>query len=86
MTKCLVNHMAFDVVTNDAAYWIGFLFADGSVIQQQKGAPVLQLRLSEIDRGQVENFRNSSDPRMQLLLVRQVTSVDIDQGPRFVLH
>jgi hypothetical protein len=57
MTKCLVNHKAFDVVTNDAAYWIGFLFADGSVIQQQKGAPVVQLRLSEIDRGHVENFR-----------------------------
>ena len=57
MTKRLVNHKAFDIVTNDAAYWIGFLFADGSVIQQQKGAPVIQLRLSEVDRGQLEKFR-----------------------------
>jgi hypothetical protein len=32
MTKPL-NHEALDIVTNDAAYWIGFLFADGSVAQ-----------------------------------------------------
>lgn len=56
MTKPL-NHEAFDIVTNDAAYWIGFLFADGSVIKQQKGAPQVQLRLSEIDRGHLEKFR-----------------------------
>jgi hypothetical protein len=60
MTKHL-NHEAFDIVINDAAYWIGFLFADGSVIQQQKGAPLVQLRLSEIDRAQLENFRQFLD-------------------------
>lgn len=57
MIKRLVNHGAFDVVTNDAAYWIGFLFADGSVIKQKRGGALIQLRLSEIDRGQVEAFR-----------------------------
>jgi len=56
-----LNHEAFDIVTNDAAYWIGFLFADGSVIQQQKGAPQVQLRLSEIDRGHLEKFREFLD-------------------------
>jgi hypothetical protein len=60
MTKYL-NHEAFDIVTNDAAYWIGFLFADGSVIQQQKGAPQVQLRLSEVDRGHLEKFRQFLD-------------------------
>ena len=60
MTKYL-NHQAFDIVTNDAAYWIGFLFADGSVIQQQRGAPQVQLRLSEIDRGHLEKFRQFLD-------------------------
>jgi hypothetical protein len=60
MTKYL-NHEAFDIVTNDAACWIGFLFADGSVIQQQKGAPQVQLRLSEIDRGHLEKFRQFLD-------------------------
>jgi Mor family transcriptional regulator len=57
MIKRLVNHEAFDVFTDDATYWIGFLFADGSVIQPQKGVPRVQLRLSEIDRGHVEKFR-----------------------------
>ena len=61
MTKYL-NHEAFDIITNDAAYWIGFLFADGSVFQQQRGgAPFVQLRLSEIDRGQLEHFRQFLD-------------------------
>jgi hypothetical protein len=60
MTKYL-NHEAFDIVTNDAAYWIGFLFADGSVIKQQKGAPQVQLRLSEVDRVHLEKFRHFLD-------------------------
>jgi hypothetical protein len=60
MTKYL-NHEAFDIVTNDAAYRIGFLFADGSVIKQQKGAPQVQLRLSEVDRGHLEKFRHFLD-------------------------
>jgi len=60
MTKYL-NHEAFDIVTNDAAYWIGSLFADGSVIKQQKGAPQVQLRLSEVDRGHLEKFRHFLD-------------------------
>ena len=57
MIKRLVNHEAFDVVTDDAAYWIGFLFSDGSVFHKKNGGLTIQLRLSEIDRGHVENFR-----------------------------
>lgn len=57
MIKRLVNHKALDVLTDDATYWISFLFADGSVIQPQKGGPRVQLRLSDIDRGHVEKFR-----------------------------
>ena len=57
MIKRLVNHKALDVLTDDAIYWIGFLFADGSVIRPQKGGLRVQLRLSEIDRGHVEKFR-----------------------------
>jgi hypothetical protein len=57
MIKRLVNHEAFDVVTDDAAYWIGSLFADGSVFHKKNGSLTIQLRLSEIDRGHVESFR-----------------------------
>jgi DNA invertase Pin-like site-specific DNA recombinase len=52
-----LDHEAFNLITDDAAYWIGFLFADGSIIHQQKAAPVVQLRLSVVDRGQLEKFR-----------------------------
>jgi transposase-like protein len=56
-TLHLLNHEMFDVITNDSAYWISFLFADGSVIRQKKGTPVVQLRLSEVDRGHLEKLR-----------------------------
>ena len=32
-----LDHEAFDVMTNDAAYWIGFLFADGCVVRGRSG-------------------------------------------------
>jgi hypothetical protein len=57
MSKCLLNHEAFDIITDDAAYWIGFLFADGSVVRERKGAPMVQVRLSEVDRGQLVKLR-----------------------------
>jgi hypothetical protein len=84
MTKYL-NHEAFDIVTNDAAYWIGFLFADGSVIQQQKGAPQVQLRLSEVDRATLRSSANFWTLHMLLPLVHQEILADINQGPRLVM-
>jgi len=52
-----INHSAFDTITDEAAYWIGFLFADGSVILPQRGSAIVQLRLSEVDRNQLVKFR-----------------------------
>jgi hypothetical protein len=86
MIKRLVNHEAFDVVTDDAAYWIGFLFSDGSVFHKKNGGRTIQLRLSEIDRATLRTSVNSSALRMPLLLARLVTSVDTGRGPRFVLQ
>ncbi len=57
MNRCLLNHQALDVITDDAAYWIGFLFADGSVIRERQSAPAIQVRLSEVDRGQIAKLR-----------------------------
>ena len=84
MTKHL-NHEAFDIVTNDAAYWIGFLFADGSVIKQQKGAPQVQLRLSEVDRGHLEKFRHFLDSTHAIGTSPPGNSADINQGPRLAI-
>jgi len=57
MNKYSLRHDAFDIITNEAAYWIGFLFADGSVILEQKGSAIVQVRLSEVDRNQVVKLR-----------------------------
>lgn len=57
MIKRLVDHKAFDIATDNAAYWIGFLFADGCIFHQQNGGLTIQLRLSAIDRGHLEKFR-----------------------------
>jgi len=52
-----LDHEAFDAITNDAAYWIGFIFADGCVVHSRKGSPRVQVRLSEVDRGQLLKLR-----------------------------
>lgn len=55
-TKYQLRHDAFDELTPDAAYWIGFLFADGSVFGRGKSAYV-QARLSERDREHLVKLR-----------------------------
>lgn len=52
-----LNHAAFDTLTPAACYWIGFLFADGTVVDNGDGAPQIALGLAEKDRGQIEKFR-----------------------------
>lgn len=52
-----LNHAAFDQITPGSAYWAGFLFADGSIIDDGQGAPKLALHLSQNDRAHVEKFR-----------------------------
>jgi len=52
-----LDHEAFDAITNDAAYWIGFLFADGCVIRGRRGSTRVQVRLSEVDRDQLVKLR-----------------------------
>jgi hypothetical protein len=46
-------HEAFSVITPESAYWIGFLMADGSVIDQTK----IQLALKQEDKNHLEKFR-----------------------------
>lgn len=49
-----VNEQAFAVMTPEVAYWIGFLMADGSVLDSGR----LTLKLAEKDRGHIEKFRD----------------------------
>jgi len=56
-TRCRLRHDAFDELTPGAAYWIGFLFADGSVRHRGKSG-IVGLRVSERDRDHVVKLRS----------------------------
>jgi len=55
-TRRQLRHDAFDELTPDEAYWIGLLFADGSVTSRGKSGTV-QLRVSERDREHLVKLR-----------------------------
>lgn len=48
---------AFDAVTDESAYWIGFLFADGSVVHYSTGSPMLTVTVQAGDRRHLEKLR-----------------------------
>lgn len=54
-----LDETAFDVLTPEACYWAGFLFADGCITHsgRRKNNPVLSLGLSAVDVAHVEKFR-----------------------------
>ena len=54
-----VNHDYFDVIdTEEKAYWLGFLFADG-YIRERKTGNSLEMKLSIKDKHHLEKFRDS---------------------------
>src|SRR4029079_17692844 len=48
---------ALDVLTEESEYWIGFLFADGSINYTKIGSPILDVGLAEVDVGHLEKLR-----------------------------
>lgn len=52
-----LNDAAFDAITPESAYWMGFLFADGAVGDDGCGSPWLATHLAERDRAHVEKLR-----------------------------
>lgn len=48
-----VRSEAFDILTPEALYWIGFLYADGSI---EKNVPTVGVALAEVDKGHLEKF------------------------------
>lgn len=55
--SCEIDDHAFDVLTPESLYWIGFLFADGCLHQDGSGSPALVVGLSAVDRGHLEKLR-----------------------------
>ena len=56
MRTCSLNEAAFDIITEESAYWIGFLMADGN-ISYKREIPVIALYLKESDLPHLEKFR-----------------------------
>jgi transposase-like protein len=54
--KCQIRHDVFDDLTPDAAYWIGFIFADGSVDRGERSGRI-SVRVSDRDRNQLLKLR-----------------------------
>jgi hypothetical protein len=51
-----VNHDAFSVITEESAYWIGFLLTDGCVYDND-----IELGLASIDKGHLQKFLDFLD-------------------------
>jgi hypothetical protein len=56
LRRCTLDEMAFDVLTEHAIYWIGFLMADGN-ISYKKGIPIIALHLKAVDLPHLLKFR-----------------------------
>jgi transposase-like protein len=76
--SCTLNENAFDVLTPEAAYWCGFLFADGCLPRDQHGTQALSVNLAEKDRGHLEKLRSflGSDHA-----ITRITTVRLIGGP-----
>lgn len=54
--KCTLNESAFDILTPEACYWIGFILADGCLFHRN-GNPSLTVRLSDKDKKHVQKLK-----------------------------
>lgn len=52
-----LNEDVFDELTEEACYWIGFLFADGSVNSRPGATLKISVGLAIVDRAHLEKFR-----------------------------
>jgi hypothetical protein len=48
-----INHNSFSILTSETAYWIGFLMADGCILDKSK----IQVALQLSDKLHLENFK-----------------------------
>lgn len=56
--SCALNHEAFDTLTPESLYWMGFLTADGTIGDYGGGSSQVILEVAERDREHVEKFRS----------------------------
>jgi hypothetical protein len=79
----VVRDDAFDTITPESAYWIGFLMADGCVSDPSGRPKRISLGLQERDASHVEAFRSFLNSRNTISISRQVA---IRGGSEFLKH
>jgi len=55
--KHSLDETVFDTITEESAYWVGFLIADGTILDRP-GSPEIVLALSAKDKDHLERFRS----------------------------
>ncbi len=58
LRRCKVNESAFDSLTEEPAYWIGYLISDGNVCykKDKRGIPTIALHLKATDLAHLQKF------------------------------
>lgn len=56
MRKYNLNENFFDELNEKSAYWLGFLYADGSVRMKNGRSGELKLKLKDTDKGHIQKF------------------------------
>lgn len=78
----LLNEAAFDVITEESAYWIGFLMADGCISQIRGWTPRVSLSLAIYDAAHVEQFRAFLKSSHRLFFNKQGNAVTLTVASR----
>lgn len=69
-----INHFAFSQLTNDCAYWVGMLMADGCLVDSTIPSNIISLKLSSKDVNhlyKMKNFISSDVPLYELKNVNE---------------
>lgn len=53
-----LDETVFDTVTEESAYWVGFLITDGAIVENEGHSPAVKLGLQESDLGHLYKFRD----------------------------
>ena len=66
------NGHAFNKLTEESAYWIGFLMADGCILSRRHNVPASKvvLRLSEKDKSHVYRFKRFLSAKHKIVISR----------------
>jgi DNA-binding Xre family transcriptional regulator len=78
--KYALNQSAFDEITEESAYWAGFLMADGCVSDGKNGQFVLSLDLADRDAGHVEKFRQFLGSGQKVRMEKKPESLSTIRG------